>query len=116
MKWTKSPPELVARFEAATPDDPRLLRRPMFGYPALFLNGNMVAGTFRDQVMVRLPNADRQAALAEGALPFEPMPGRPMKEYVSVPSGALADEAELATWLQRALEYVATLPPKPGKR
>ncbi len=44
MAWTKSPPEIIAAFERAAPKDPRVVRRPMFGYPALFLNGNMLSG------------------------------------------------------------------------
>jgi len=33
MRWRKSPPELIAVFDAALPDDRRVQRRSMFGYP-----------------------------------------------------------------------------------
>ena len=34
--WSKSPPDLIARFDAALPGHPGLVRKPMFGYPAAF--------------------------------------------------------------------------------
>jgi hypothetical protein len=46
MPWKKSPPELIAAFEKVKPADPSVTSRPMFGYPALFLKGNMFAGTY----------------------------------------------------------------------
>jgi TfoX/Sxy family transcriptional regulator of competence genes len=113
MEWKKSPPALIAAFEKAAPKDPRAVRRPMFGYPALFVNGNMFAGTFQDKVVVRLADADRARLLEEkGAAPFEPMPGRAMKEYVVLPRGLVARPASLRSWIERGLAYALTLPPK----
>jgi TfoX/Sxy family transcriptional regulator of competence genes len=111
--WKKSPPELIAAFEKAAPKDPRAVKRPMFGYPALFVNGNMFAGTYQDKVVVRLAEPDRAKLLMErGAGPFEPMAGRPMKEYVVVPPALVAKPASLRAWIERGLSYAATLPPK----
>jgi TfoX/Sxy family transcriptional regulator of competence genes len=74
MAWKKSPPELIAAFEKAKPPDPTVTSRPMFGYPALFLKGNMFAGTYQDKIVVRF-GEDRTIAGAKAAKPFEPMPG-----------------------------------------
>ena len=118
MKWTKSPPELLERFAAARPDDPRVVQRPMFGYPDLFLNGNMLAGTFQGPAYVRLGDADRRAAIDAGASPFEPMPGRTSKQYVVLPTSAVDDLHELTHWLAKARDHAAMLAPKvkPAKR
>jgi TfoX/Sxy family transcriptional regulator of competence genes len=114
--WKKSPPELIAAFEKAVPKDPRVVKKPMFGYPALFLNGHMFAGTFQDKIVARLAEKDRGALLTEkGAAPFEPVPGRPMKEYVVVPAALVATPAALRSWIERALAYAGTLPPKKKK-
>ena len=43
---------------------------------------------------------------------FEPMTGRPMREYIVLPKSALADRGALAAWLQRGLSYAASLPPQ----
>ena len=113
MKWIKSPPQLVARFDAAAPKGVAVVRKPMFGYPALYLNGNMFAGTYQDKVVVRLTTEDRaEAARQIKPLPFEPMPGRPMREYVVLPRVVVANPASLARWIKSASEYAAALPAK----
>lgn len=112
MQWKKTPPELAAKFDRAAPKDPSVVRKPMFGYPALYLNGNMFAGTFQDKIVTRLSEADRARALKAGAKPFEPMPGRPMKEYVVVPAADVGKPAALAKWVEQARTYAATLPEK----
>jgi len=45
-------------------------------------------------------------------LPFEPMAGRPMKDYVRAPEPVLADEAALAEFLAKGLAHTAGLPSK----
>ena len=57
-QFTKSPPELVERFDAAAARHPDAERRKMFGYPALFAGGNLATGLFADTWMVRLGPAD----------------------------------------------------------
>ena len=37
MEWQKSPDDVARAFDAALPDDPRLERRKMFGFPAGFV-------------------------------------------------------------------------------
>src|SRR5438270_7078604 len=83
--WKKSPAELVERFTTALPVHPDLVRKPMFGYPAAFVNGNMVCGLFEDSVVVRLGKEAAREVVANGtAQQFEPMPGRTMTGYVLV--------------------------------
>lgn len=84
----------------------------MFGFPAAFTNTQMFASLFNDSMIVRLPDADRTALIAHGARPFEPMPGRPMREYVAVPDDVRSSPVRLQTWLTKAHAYAAALPPK----
>lgn len=114
MAWKKSPPELIAAFENAKPKDPSVQARPMFGYPALFLNGNMFAGTYQDKIVVRL-GEERAIAGAKTAKSFEPMPGRPMKEYVVVPDAVVKSPAKLRAWVDRAHAYATKLPAKKAR-
>jgi len=115
-KWKKSPPELIATFDAAIAGKAGVERRQMFGYPCAFLGGNLLAGLFQDQMMVRLSEADRVKAVVEaGAKPFAPG-GRPMREYVVLPPGIVADKRKLGAWLRRAITHVETLPPKKPKK
>ena len=111
--FEKSPPELVARFDAAAECFPVTQRRKMFGYPAMFVGGNLVTGLFADSWMIRLSEDDLTALLAlPGATPFSPMAGRTMKGYATLPRDIVADDAALDGWLTRAIEFGKTLPAK----
>jgi len=114
--WKKSPPELVERFSAALPAHPDLVRKPMFGFPAAFVHGNMVCGLFQDFVVVRLGKEGAAEAIESGeAAQFAPMPGRVMTGYVLVPAADVEKPGVLSAWLQRALDFTLTMPGKPQK-
>src|SRR5262249_43711000 len=91
-KWTKAPESLMVTFSNAVERLPTLEARKMFGYPAAFVNGNMFAGLFQSSMIVRLSEDDRRRS---GAPAFEPMPGRPMREYVVVPKDVLGSSTAL---------------------
>jgi TfoX/Sxy family transcriptional regulator of competence genes len=113
MKWRKTPEKLVNTFQAALPEDARVERRKMFGYPCAFVNGNMFTGLHQENLIVRLAEEDRQTLVNQkGAEIFAPFPGRLMKEYVSLPQAIIEDTKELRGWLRRSLEYAAALPAK----
>ena len=91
---------------------PDVQSRQMFGYPAAFTNAQMFASLFQDQMIVRLSSADREALVRDGARQFEPMPGRPMREYVVVPDPVRGSPAAMREWLFKARAYASSLPPK----
>jgi len=114
--FSKSPPDLIERFAAITGEIPDVERRQMFGYPCLFVGGNLVTGLYQDAWQVRLAKADQTELLAlPGASPFEPMPGRPMTGYVILPRSIVADDTALRQWLDRAIDFGRSLPPKAPK-
>ncbi|MFQ5626034.1 MAG: TfoX/Sxy family protein, partial [Methyloligellaceae bacterium] len=99
MVWRKSPQALIDLFYEALPDDSRIERRKMFGYPCAFVNGNMCTGLHQEDFIVRLSQDDREAAHTQfGAKPFDPMKGRPMREYISLPEEIVADKNALKDW------------------
>lgn len=113
QQFAKSPPELVERFDAITADLPGAERRQMFGYPCLFVGGNLVTGLHQAHWFVRLGEPDRLELLAlPGAGLFEPMPGRPMGGYIVLPPSILADDGALRRWVDRAIAFGRSLPPK----
>ncbi len=72
-----------------------------------------VAGTFGSDIMVRLPDEERAKLISEeGAALFEPMAGRPMKEYVVLPRAWHNDPEKVRKLLRRSLEWAAQLPAK----
>jgi len=113
--WRPSPPALVATFERATARLPGIERRKMFGYPAVFARGRMVAGLMRERMVMRLAEPERTRFLAQpGAIPFVAM-GRTMREWVVIPRAVLASPRALAGWLAKALAQTRALPPKPAR-
>lgn len=115
-KWQSTPFELTAWFTRLIMVFPGVQVEKMFGFPCAFVNGQMFCGMFEDSMFIRLSEADRLALLdAEGAELFSPMPGRPMREYVVVPSTFVDDEELLQPWLEKSFAYTKTLPPKPPK-
>jgi len=112
-KFKPAPEAVVTLFHAAIAGLPNLESRKMFGYPCAFVNGQMLIGVLGDRIMLRLSDQDRTQFLKlPGAKPFEPMPGRPMREYVELPPNIMNSPAQLKRWLKLGLEYVGTLPPK----
>jgi TfoX-like protein len=111
MRFEKPSPRMVALFDDLVRERP-LQRRPMFGMPCAFAGGQMCVGLFGDSLFVRLPEAYREALAAEGGRPFEPIPGRVMREYVVVPEAMLADLRAVGVWVDRSQVYAASLPPK----
>jgi len=110
---SKSPPELVERFASVAAELPDVERRQMFGYPCLFVGGNLVTGLYQAAWHVRLAKVDQAELLAlPGARPFEPMPGRPMTGYVILPPSIVADDTALLHWVERAIDFGRSLPPK----
>ena len=113
--WRRPDPDLVDRFRAAAAGVAGVELRKMFGFPAAFVGGNMAAGLHQDTVMVRLPEDERNARIADGWSLFEPMPGRPMREYVALPPELVEDPDAMRGWIERAATYAASLPPKEAK-
>jgi TfoX/Sxy family transcriptional regulator of competence genes len=115
-----APAELVELFDSIVPTAPSIERRKMFGQPCAFVNGNMFTGLHGPRMVLRLPEERRRAFLAiEGATLFEPMPGRPMKEYVVIPEAIIKDDHALRDWMEQAFLSAAALPvkePKPRGR
>jgi TfoX/Sxy family transcriptional regulator of competence genes len=83
----------------------------MFGGLCFMLNGNMLAATSKRGLLVRVGKDRHSNALARpGAKPME-MAGRSMDGYIFV-DPAPRDERALREWLELAVTFVQTLPPK----
>jgi TfoX/Sxy family transcriptional regulator of competence genes len=107
----KADDESKAQFRTLVPDDDRVTVKPMFGAVAAFANGLMFMGLFASELFVRLNEADTDAVAAAGGGPLEPMPGKPMRGYVTIPNWR-SDPESVRRWGQKALDYTLTLPPK----
>ena len=116
MAWEKPTERTIALFDSVVPRHATIERRQMFGFPVAFAQGHMFMGLHENRMILRLGEAERARFVAAfAARLFEPMAGRPMREYVVAPEALLADRAELQSWCDRALAYALSLPPKPAK-
>ena len=118
MKWKKPSAQLIETFDRLLPQAKGVERRKMFGYPTGFVNGNWFMGCYgEDDIVLRLSQEDRQQFLAlDGARPFEPMPGRIMREFVVVPPWPPEDTEQMQQWVKRSLEHASGLTPKAKKK
>ena len=115
--WTSVPDERAATFRHALDSLPDVETRRMFGCPCAFVNGQMFAVFHPEGLAIKLSGEDRQALLElEGAKPFEPMPGRVMREYAVVPPSIETAETHLLAWLGKAFAYAGSLPPTKGPK
>ncbi|MBI4261681.1 MAG: TfoX/Sxy family protein [Actinobacteria bacterium] len=103
-------------FRSVVPDDPEVTVRPMFGNLAAFVGGTMFTGLYGPDLFVRLPDQDREALTEQGGAPFEPMPGRPMREYLLLPAAWRDEPERIEEWVARSLAWARGLPPKARKR
>jgi TfoX/Sxy family transcriptional regulator of competence genes len=115
-KLPKPTEETKDFFASVVPDHPAVTVRPMFGQLSAFVNGNMFMGIFGDDVFVRLPDDERAEVIRAGGGAFEPMAGRPMREYVVLPGAWRDTPATIRKWAVRSLDHAEELPPKQPKK
>jgi TfoX/Sxy family transcriptional regulator of competence genes len=116
MNFPKADEKTKDFFLSVLPDDPRVEIKPMFGHLSAFVNGNMFAGFFGSDLMVKLPGGEREKMLREeGASLFEPM-GRVMKEYILLPKSWRENPAKVRQVILHSMETAASFPGKTPKK
>jgi len=116
MKMPKPSEEARQAFARLVPSGPAITMKPMFGNLAGFVNGNMFAGLFGEDLFVRLPDDEAAAVRRDGGRDFEPMAGRAMKGYVLVPDDWRARPGAVAPLVERAMELTSQMPAKAPKK
>lgn len=89
-----------------------IAEKKMFGGLGFLLNGSILVGVWKDSLIVRLDPEEYEEALAEEHVRVFDITGRPMKGWVMVDADGLDEDDDLASWIERALSYVKTLPAK----
>lgn len=99
--------------ERLDPGAGEVTEKRMFGGLAFLVEGNMaIAASRNGGLLVRTdPDDAAEVKALPGVEPME-MRGREMPGWVFVDAEVLRDEGDLDAWIERALEFVATLPPK----
>ena len=105
---------LAARVRDVLADERPMEEKRMFGGVAWLLDGHMVCGVSDDDLIVRIGPEAYEAALGEPYTDAFGPAGRAMTGWVRVEPEGLTDEGDLAAWVDAAVTFVGTLPPKDG--
>jgi len=84
----------------------------MFGCVCFLLNGNALAGVWKDRLIARLGPDEGEAALLEPHVRKFDITGKPMKNWVAVEPEGIEDDEQLNEWIRRAVKFVEKLPAK----
>jgi TfoX/Sxy family transcriptional regulator of competence genes len=86
--------------------------KKMFGGVCHLLHGNMVAGVWKEFLILRLgEDAADFARELPHVRPFD-ITGRPMNGWVMIEPAGCRTRTQLQRWLDQARSFVETLPPK----
>ena len=103
---------LAARIRDALSRRTNVGEKKMFGCICFFLDGNALAGVWKDLLIVRLGPDEGEAALREPHVRAFDITGRPMRKWVAVEPEGVEGDGRLTDWIERATEFVSTLPKK----
>lgn len=102
---------LATRVRAALTDEGvRIAERTMFGGLVFMVDGHMCVGVLGDELIVRVGRDAYAATVALDHARTMDFTGRPSTNMVYVAADGVATEADLATWVERGLAFVGTLP------
>ena len=103
---------LAQRVRSVVARRPGLAEKRMFGGVGFLLHGNMCVALWQDSLVVRVGPRQYADALARPYVKEFDITGRAMTGWVVVsPDGVDADR-ELRAWVERGVQFAASLPAK----
>ena len=90
----------------------RVREQKMFGGIAFMVDGHMTVGVVNDDLMARVGADGEDDALAQPHARTMDFTGRPMTGFVQVSAAGVATAKDVRSWVDRALAFTTTLPPK----
>jgi TfoX/Sxy family transcriptional regulator of competence genes len=103
---------LADRVRQALRSHRNITERKMFGSIVFLLHGNMLVGVWQASLIVRLGPEQAAKALKQEFVREFDMTGRPMKGWIMVEPDGLDSDRPLAEWIEKAMQFVKTLPHK----
>ena len=103
---------LADRIGVILKDQPNVVGKKMFGGIAFMVTGNMCCGVVKDTLMLRVGAENYESLLSLPHAREMDFTGKSMKGMIYVDPEGLKTEEELKTWVDRALEFVLSLPAK----
>lgn len=107
---------LADRIQSIVERRAAFVEKKMFGGVAFMVNGHMCCGVVKNDLVLRLSTEQAAASLQQAHTRAMDFSGKPMKSMIYVgPQGTDSDQS-LETWVESALSFARTLPPKDSVR
>jgi hypothetical protein len=106
---------LASRVRNALGPSQGITEKRMFGGVCFLRYGLMFAGVTDRALMGRVGKINYEDSLARRHVRVMDFTGKPMAGYVFIDGPGIATDRALKFWLNRCLDFVATLPPKAKK-
>ncbi|MHB0956887.1 MAG: TfoX/Sxy family protein [Pirellulaceae bacterium] len=103
---------LARRIRKAFAGNRAITEKKMFGGIGFMLYGNMCVGVWHTSLIARLGPEQAVAALKEPNVVEFDVTGRPTRGWVMVKAEGTETDEQLSGWIERAIEFVETLPRK----
>ena len=104
--------ELALRIRQLLGEQTGIVERKMFGGLCFMAHGNMLGGVMGDEIIVRVGAERYEDALQLPHAREMDFTGRPMRGFVVVGIDGVSSDDDLASWVERGLEFALSLPPK----
>lgn len=104
--------ELVARVRKALAHVPHVTEKRMFGSLDFLIGGNLCIGCRPERIMCRIDPGLHDKAIAANGCRTVVMRAREYRGWIYIDADAIRTERSLKRWIDMALSYVTSLPPK----
>lgn len=88
----------------------------MFGGLCFTLNGKMMVGVGKGEIMVRASDEVLTEGLGNGRLKPMDFTGKPLRNFAYVAAADSLSEQELALWIESSADFVRSQPAKKAKK
>jgi TfoX/Sxy family transcriptional regulator of competence genes len=103
---------LAARIRTALEGRETIVERAMFGGLGFLYHGNMCVGVRGDSLIARLGDRGDEALQEPHVRPFDAGRGRTMTGWLLVDPPGIESTEDLEAWVDRAVAFTGSLPPK----
>ena len=107
-------PGLAARLDDIMAGMLEMETTQMFGGYGFLMNGHMCVGIWNDMLVIRIGTDGWNAISDEPHVRPMDLTGRVMKGWAMIDPDGLGEDSDLQRYVDMAIIFCATLPPKPG--